>query len=456
MVIEERIEKFDKNKDISGDYILYWMQKAQRAEYNHALDFAIDKGNELGKPILVYFGITDEFPDANERHYRFMLEGLRETINSLKDKNIQLVLEHNSPEEGIIEMAEDAALVVMDKGYLDIEKSWRKEVAKEIDCPFFEVETDAVVPVEEASEKEEYAARTIRPKINNQLDKYLKKLNEKSPEKSSLEYSFKSFSLDDLDKAMSKLNIDDDVQKTDYYSGGLSEAKNLLDSFVKKKLSKYPDHSNDPSMDYLSNMSPYLHFGQISPLYIALKISETEKQGKEEYLEQLIIRRELAINFTHYNSDYDSLDCLPDWAKETLKEHRDDEREYTYSLREFEEAKTHDPYWNAAQTEMVETGKMHGYMRMYWGKKILEWSETPTKAYRTAIHLNNKYELDGRDPNGYAGVAWCFGKHDQGWKERPVYGKVRYMSASGLERKFDISKYVDDVEKITEENIRDR
>ena len=200
-------------------------------------------------------------------------------------------------------------------------------------------------------------------------------------------------------------------------------------------------------------MSPYLHFGQISPLYIALKVLETESLGKDSYIEQLIVRRELAYNFVYYNRNYDTIKCLPPWATATLNVHKRDKREYIYTLEEFENAETHDPYWNAAQKEMVITGKMHGYMRMYWGKKILEWSKNPKAGFDIALYLNNKYELDGRDPNGFAGVAWCFGKHDRAWTERKVFGKIRYMNSNGLKRKFDAEAYVEKINKLTDSQV---
>jgi len=259
--------------------------------------------------------------------------------------------------------------------------------------------------------------------------------------------------LRELENLVSKLDIDRSVKATEYYTGGLGYGKKLLDKFIENKLDGYLKYSNDPTKNYLSDMSPYLHFGQISPVYIALKIRGSNSPASKDFLEQLIVRRELAMNFTNYNSNYKNIECLPEWAIKTLKKHESDNREYIYTLEEFERGKTHDPYWNAAQMEMVETGKMHGYMRMYWGKKILEWSPTPEEAYKRALFLNNKYELDGRDPNSYAGVAWCFGKHDQGWKERPIYGKVRYMSDSGLERKFKIAEYVNEIENIPEREI---
>lgn len=193
-------------------------------------------------------------------------------------------------------------------------------------------------------------------------------------------------------------------------------------------------------------MSPYLHFGQISPLSIALEIQKTASPGVETYLEELIIRRELSMNFVFFNPNYDNFEFLPKWAKDTLEIHSFDKREYVYTFEELESAETHDPYWNAAQKEMVRTGKMHGYMRMYWEKKILEWMESPSEAYETCIKLNNLFELVGRDQNGYAGIARCFGKQDRAWGGRPIFGKVRYMNDRGLERKFDIAAYVDRIE----------
>jgi deoxyribodipyrimidine photo-lyase len=192
-------------------------------------------------------------------------------------------------------------------------------------------------------------------------------------------------------------------------------------------------------------MSPYLHFGQLSPLYLALQIKAAVsrlKKAQEAYLEELIVRRELAMNFINYTPNYDSYGCLSQWAQKTLKQHQTDKREYVYTRRQLEDAETHDEYWNAAMREMKITGFMHNYMRMYWGKKILEWSKTPQHAFRTTLAINNTYFLDGRDPNSYTGVAWVFGVHDRAWFERPIFGKVRYMAASGLERKCDIQGYV--------------
>ncbi|MFW6071748.1 MAG: deoxyribodipyrimidine photolyase, partial [Candidatus Bipolaricaulota bacterium] len=327
------------------------------------------------------------------------------------------------------------------------------EVGEAIDVELVQVEGNVVVPVETASKEEEYAARTIRPKINEKLDEFLEVHQIPEPKEPSLDLDT-PLETSDPEVLLDELEIDRSVKPVSRFSGGTSEAEELLEDFIEDKLEEYPDKSSDPGEDYLSHMSPYLHFGQISPVYIANRVREAGGPGVEDYLEQLIVRRELSINFVHYNQNYDDFgSILPDWAFESLMEHKDDERKYLYTLEEFENAETHDPYWNAAQKEMNLTGKTHGYMRMYWGKKILEWTPNPERGYEITLYLNNKYELDGRDPNGFTGVAWCYGKHDQGWKERPVFGKTRYMNANGLERKFDIQSYVDKISNIEEDLV---
>ncbi len=449
MVQKERIKYLNKEPVRYRKFVVYWMQASQRTEYNHALEYAIHQANELSKPLVVYFGLTDNYPEANERHYAFMIQGLREVKKSLEERGITMVVWHKSPEIGVVELARDACLTVVDRGYTRIQRMWRRSAAGAIGCPLIQVESDVVVPVEEASPKEEYTAATFRPKINKKLSDYLLPLKQIKVRKDSLNLKFDSFDIDDVRKALARLNIDRSVQGVKYFMGGTSQAKKLLKDFIENKLDKYPELRNDLTTDAVSRMSPYLHFGQISPLYITLKIRERKSPGRESYLEELIVRRELSMNFVFYNSRYDHFQALPEWCRNTLKEHEKDKREYAYSLADFENARTHDPYWNAAQKEMVLTGKMHGYMRMYWGKKILEWSKGPEEAFKIALYLNNKYELDGRDPNGFTGVAWCFGKHDRPWPERPVFGKVRSMSEGGLRKKFDADEYVRKIDRLS-------
>jgi deoxyribodipyrimidine photo-lyase len=448
MIQAQRIHLRNRESLKDRQYVLYWMQASQRANYNHALEYAIDKANQLRKPLLAIFGITENLPSANLRHYYFMLEGLKETKAELAARGIQLVIVRESPEKIAVELAKRACLVAADSGYLQIQRQWRHYAAEHINCPMVEVETDVIVPVEEASSKDEFSAGTFRPRITSKLSAYLVPLKKRRLKIDSLGLKFKSFDIGDVDKAISELKIDKSVKPSPVFHGGISEAKKHLRTFISKKLQRYDKDKNDPSLDGLSNMSPYLHFGEISPMYIAIEVSRAAGKGASAYLEELIVRRELSINFVHYNRKYDSYESLPAWAKRTLAFHSRDKRQPRYCLEKLEAGKTDEPYWNAAQMEMVITGKMHGYMRMYWGKKIIEWSKTPHEAFKAMLYLNDKYELDGRDPNGFANVAWCFGLHDRPWQERKIFGKIRYMNAAGLERKFDIDAYVERIEKL--------
>jgi deoxyribodipyrimidine photo-lyase len=451
MIQAERVRQLNDKSVRAGRYVLYWMQASQRAEWNHALEYAVERANELKLPLAVYFGLTDDFPEANLRHYAFMLEGLREVQISLESRGIKLVVRRGSPEAGAVELSEDAALLVTDRGYLRVQKKWRRHVARKAHCPVIEVECDVVVPVGITSTKEEYSAATIRTKIHKRLDEFLRPLRARRLKADSSGLSLEGIDLSDLDAVLASLKVDSNVGRQSFYRGGTSRAKNHLSSFMEKKLADYAEKRNDPSLGIWSNMSPYLHFGQISPLYVALRVRGAKRvrsRSKDAYLEELIVRRELSVNFVNYNPHYDSYKCLHSWAVDTLEKHSRDKREFIYTRGELESADTHDPYWNAAMKEMALTGKMANYMRMYWGKKIIEWSSTPRAAFRTALYLNNKHFLDGRDPNSFAGVAWCFGKHDRAWTERPVFGKVRYMNAAGLERKFDIDRYVDSIARL--------
>lgn len=437
-----RIKYLNNYSSKDRKYVIYWMQASQRVDYNHALEYAITRANDLDKPLVVYFGLTDQFPDANIRHYKFMVEGLIEVKEKLTELGIKFVVVHTSPDEGAIALSNLAALMVVDRGYLKIQREWRLNVATAIDIPLIEVESNVVVPVEEVSTKEEYAASTIRRKITPLIEHYANHFDISEVAHKSIDdkLDVEQFDLTDLNK----LNLDSSVSLGSY-KGGISEARLHLESFIKTKINKYDELSNDPSLDCTSNMSPYLHFGQISPIEIYLK---TRDLNSHSFLEELIIRRELAINFVYYNNNYDSYKSLPNWALTSLEKHLADNRPYLYSLDELEVGNTHDPYWNACQMEMVKTGKMHGYMRMYWGKKVIEWTSDYKVAYEYLVYLNNKYSLDGRDENGYAGIAWCFGKHDRPWKERPIFGMIRYMNDSGLKRKFAMDNYLDKISQL--------
>jgi len=442
MMYNGRVKDLNSRPATGGSYVMYWMQASQRTAYNHALDFAIHQANRMHLPLVVYFGLTDSFPEANQRHYSFMLEGLREVQEDLRHRSIQMIVRHEDPAEGAVTMARQAGMLVCDRGYLAIQRLWRQRASSQVDCSCIQVESDVVVPVEEVSGKEEYSAATIRPRIHRLLSLYLAAYPPSpEPRLSSMGLELNGLDIGDVGGVLDRLDIDRDVGEVDSYKGGYKQASGLLAAFLDGKLATYPVLRSDPNADALSDMSPYLHFGQISPLEIALKVAREGGPGVEEYLEELVVRRELAINFVYYNPQYASYEAVPGWARKSLAEHQRDRREYIYSLPELENAQTRDVYWNAAQREMLLTGKMHGYMRMYWGKKIIEWTRSPEEAFDRCRYLNNKYELDGRDASSYAGIAWCFGKHDRPWSRRPVFGSVRYMNARGLKRKFDADRY---------------
>jgi deoxyribodipyrimidine photo-lyase len=429
-----------------GDFVLYWMQQSQRAEYNHALEYAIQQANKMGHAVLVVFGLMDDYPEANLRHYTFMLEGLKETQRTLSKRSIKMVVRKGQPDDTALSLGRRASLIVCDRGYLKHQREWRKAVARQANCRVVQVESDVVVPVAVVSRKAEYAARTIRPKIHKHLKDYIIEFKPTEIKKSSLNLRVSGLDLSDIEAVAKKMSIDQGVVPVSgFFTGGTSRAKKIFKEFLRHRFKHYVGNRNQPQTDDVSHMSKYLHFGQISPLYLALQIRKTEKRFKEArqaYLEELIVRRELAMNFVYYTPNYDSYGCLPAWAQKTLAEHKKDRREYLYTRRQLENFQTHDDYWNAAMREMEFTGYMHNYMRMYWGKKILEWSKTPEQAFKTILAINNKYFLDGRDANSYTGVAWVFGVHDRAWIERPIFGKIRYMAAAGLERKCDIQSYV--------------
>jgi deoxyribodipyrimidine photo-lyase len=444
----ERVRALNDKRTTGRPLVVYWMQAAQRAKTNHALEYAVGAANELRKPLTVFFALTEDYPEANERHYAFMLEGLKETQETLRGRGIPMVVRQGRPDAEIAAFGRDAAMVVVDDGYVRVERRWRRAAAAALDCPLVEVATNVIVPVETASPKEEYAAATLRPKIYRLLDGFLRPLRETPLRARSVEPAIESWDIGDTAAALARLDLDRSIGRVPFLKGGAAEAEKKLRAFVKNKLAAYAEERNDPSLDALSGLSPYLHFGQISPLAVVLAVKKGPRYGQAAFLEELIVRRELSFNFVRYNRAYDRFAGLPAWCRQTLLEHAGDPRPYLYSRADLEKADTHDPYWNAAQKEMVLTGKMHGTMRMYWGKKILEWSASPREAFRTALALNNAYEVDGRDANAFAGVAWSFGKHDRPWARRPVFGLIRTMNAAGLRRKYDADAYVRKVEAL--------
>ena len=427
----------------AGGPVVYWMSRDQRVHDNRAMLCAQDIALERKMPLVVVFCLVPQFLDATLRQYEFMLKGLEEVEQTLRKFNIPFHLIAGAPEREIPSYIKQTGtgVLIADFSPVRIQRSWREAVAKSITVPVYEVDAHNIVPCRVASDKLEFGAYTIRPKIRRQLGMYLTDFPKliKHPHNNTLPERI------DWKKARSILKIDTGAGEVNWLKSGEKAALKMLDDFIKERLTNYSDDRNDPTKNALSNLSPYLHLGQLAAqrAALAVKSSRRKKESRDAFLEELIIRRELSDNFCFYNHRYDSFEGFPAWAQRTLNEHRSDKREYLYSVDDFEQARTHDPLWNAAQIEMVTTGKMHGYMRMYWAKKILEWTENPEEALAIGIYLNDKYELDGRDPNGYAGVAWSIGGvHDRAWQERPVFGKIRYMNYNGAKRKFDVDEYV--------------
>ena len=436
--------------DPYGQCVVYWMQRTQRAVDNAALDLAVRLGNELGKPVVAFFAPVPFYPGANRRNLRFLAEGVPDIEEGLARRGVGFCF-RSYPEHSLLKFCEQVrpAMVVGDENPLREPEEWRRRVTDRLRIPFWTVDADVIVP-SKLLEKEHYGARTIRPRLLELLPKFLETPEDPvahvawaAPASLRSQSWEEDFTRDwTLDRTVSAVNA---------WRGGTTAAMSRLSEFVQGKLADYPQGRNRPETDSTSRLSPYLHFGHSGPLTVAMAIrnADAPEPVKQTFLEQLIVRRELAINFVRFNPSYDSVECLEPWADRSFARHAADRRPILYSAEQLESAETHDPLWNAAQKQMVLTGWMHNYLRMYWAKKVLEWSPSVVSAYHRAIWLNDRYELDGRDPNGYAGIAWAIvGKHDRPWFDRPVFGQVRYMSLASTGRKFDSKRYIAEVERM--------
>ena len=424
--------------------VVYWMQRAQRALDNPALDVAVEAANALGLPCVVFFAPVPYYPHANLRHYRFLQQGIADTSTRCEQRNIGFVL-RRFPEHSLLRFCDEVspALVVGDENPMREPREWRDIAAKRLRVPLWTVDADVVVP-SKLLEKEQYAARIIRPRLKALLEQY--SVPSRNPH---AKHTWKARAglaqlPPDFDITADWPKLDRSVGEVASFTGGTTRGLRLVKQFIEQKLARYPERHGKPEVDGTSRLSPYLHFGHIGPQTVvqAVEAAEVPRSAKDDFLDQLITWRELSINFVHFNPLYDSIESAPDWAHRTLAEHARDKRPVVYSRDQLEQAQTGDELWNAAQRQMLHAGWMHNYMRMYWAKKILEWSRSPAEAYQTAVYLNDKYFLDGRDPNGYAGVAWAIaGKFDRPWFERPVFGTVRYMSGAAATKKFDARRY---------------
>lgn len=443
-VDSSRVEILNRGK-IAGKSIAFWMNRDQRLSDNWALLYAQQIALEQKLPLEIVFCLPPRFLGSTCRQYEFMLTGLEQVEEGCRRFGIGFTLLLGQPEIALPRylVTSATAAVVTDFTALRPHRVWKEAIVKNLTIPLFEVDARNIVPCRIASDKQEFAAYTIRPKIRRLLGKYLTDFPKLK------KHPFQAGGVAkpaDWEAARKSLRVDRSVGAVAAFEAGESAAEEMLQRFLHDKLVRYDRDRNLPPIDGQSNLSPYLHFGQISAQRIALEAQryDTNITAQEAFLEELIVRRELADNFCHYSDTYDSFAGFHSWAQKTLSEHRGDLRAFLYTRDEFEAAQTHDDLWNTAQREMVATGKMHGYMRMYWAKKILEWSPSPEEALATAIYLNDRYELDGCDPNGYAGIAWSIGGvHDRPWANREIFGMIRYMSRGGCQRKFDVQAYID-------------
>ncbi len=432
-----------------GKCVVYWMQRAQRGRDNHALDKAIACGDSLGLPVVAYFAGISNFPHANLRHYAFLNQGLPDIEEDCAERGVGFVMRRAPHEDHLKFFADvDAAMVIGDENPMREPETWRVRIAEKLRVPFWTVDADVVVP-SKLLEKAQFSAAVARPRLYGALEEFLKPY--KNPHAEFEWHMPKGLHADDVraDITHGWHDFDRSVKPVEAWTGGHQAAVKRLHLFCNEMLENYDKDRSRPEVDGSSKMSPYLHYGHIGPQTIALAVDAAVKKNpklkaaRDSYMNELIVWRELAVNFVRYQPEYDSPGCADNWAKQTIAEHDHDEREVLYTTAQLERAETYDELWNAAQIQMVRYGWMHNYLRMYWAKKIVEWTPNVAAAMKAAIYLNDKYELDGRDPGGYAGIAWSMlGKFDRAWFDRPIFGKRRYMSGGSTGKKFDSKTYV--------------
>jgi deoxyribodipyrimidine photo-lyase len=428
------------------------MQMFKRSSYNHALNFAIRQANERKIPLVVYEGLKYYYPWASDRFHTYILEGVEEKRKAFERLGIRYLFylqqDKNSPKQTVARLAKDAALIVTDDFPCFIIPDHNAAIVEKANIPVYAVDSNGVIPLSKF-EKEEFAARTIRPKIKKLLPDYFiefqeEKIAVKAPNL-KVDCPDTEVTSENIAKLVTGCDVDHSVKSSQIYQGGTANGRKRLKFFIDKILPGYDISRNKPEIDGCSRLSSYLHFGFLSPLEIALAVRDADapQAAKDAYLEELIVRRELSYNFTRFNKKHDSLASLPEWVQKTMREHADDKREIQFTLEEMENCETYDELWNASQREMNVSGEIHNYVRMLWGKNVIAWTRSYEEAFAALEHLNNKYCLDGRNPNSYAGILWCFGKHDRPWMERPVFGKMRYMTTGSTGRKFDSKKYIE-------------
>ena len=461
--MNSRILALNNVDTTEGTCVIYVMGRDQRMRDNHALLAAQAEALDRKLPLVAAFNLFERTGYRRREHYQFMIDGLRELESELAKKSIPFVMLIGAPQKNLMKFMEEhePASVYFDFSPLRGPRRLQKKIADKAACRVSVVDTHNIVPAWVISDKEEYAAHTLRRKLHRLVGDWLKEPDPLKKHPFAFDRAPRGADWNEVQRLVDSFEPNGINHG---FTPGESAARHALDAFNTNGLSRYADRRNDPTEDGQSNLSPYLHFGQLSSLRIVLDIMDSHphppqlltsfkmpsfdgapgiNDSIDAFIEELVVRKELSDNFCFYNNDYDSLTGVRDWAKKSLAEHADDPRDSIYTKRQLEHAETHDELWNAAQLQLTRSGKIHGYMRMYWAKKILEWTNTPETAVRWAIELNDTYHLDGGDPNGYVGVLWSIaGVHDRPWFNRSVYGTIRYMSADGMRKKFDVDAYV--------------
>lgn len=446
LLVDARRTRTRNNRPVGDGPVVYWMQREQRAEDNWALLYAAEQAAARTVPLVVVFNLVEKFGETTLRHYDFMFRGLAQTEAALRGQGVGFHLLRGEPAATLPEFVEKYGVgeVVTDFNPLRFTERWRADVAKQVSVQLSEVDAHNIIPCWQASSKAEFAAHTFRPKVHRLLPEYLVEFSS-LPKRPAATGALTGDAVD-WETLVAEVVTDRSVPAVAWLTPGTQAAHTVLEHFLSEQLNSYPEDRNDPTKDGLSNLSPYLHFGQLAPQTVALAVKGkrgVQSDAKDAYLEELIVRRELTDNYCFYTEHYDRIEGAHAWAQETIKEHENDEREYVYERAELEAGETHDELWNAMQAQMVREGKLHGWCRMYWAKKILEWSPSHQTAIDRALYLNDRYELDGTDPNGIVGVMWSIcGVHDRAWTERPIFGKIRYMNYNGATRKFDVAAYI--------------
>jgi len=444
MVDTRRIKTLN-DASIGTGPVVYVMAREQRTHDNWALLYAVEEATKRNVPVAVLFAVGSMFLHGTARHNQWMVESLQVVEKQLQVLNIPFFVVCGEWSRIVCDFVttHNIGQVVFDFNPLEPVRSWREMAAKVLPVQTVMVDARNIVPCWEASDKAEFAAYTFRPKITRQLSEFLTPF----PKLQKFEIGWPTTTpIVDWEKVRSFRTYDNTIQLPTDISPGAVAAQKVLQEFLELRLSGYAKRRNDPNESGTSRLSAYLRWGNISTGTVAFAVKKTpvDRVDKEAFLEELIVRRELTDNYCWYTKEYATIGAIHPWAQKTLTEHAVDTREFIYSYDEFESAKTHDLLWNAAQLQMVEEGYMHGYMRMYWAKKILEWTPDAQTAIDIALRLNDTYQLDGRDSNGVVGVMWSIGGvHDRAWNERSVFGKIRYMNYAGCKRKFKIQEYID-------------